>query len=122
MPARWHLPTCRREVHWHTVHPASPIRLGILEQTDYKRLILCILAGYRASVQLLSEHWSFPCTDSPWVQQCDERQLDLEQERKETMALIGLIGGLILCALVFAGLRSMKNAHEATKINDMKLF
>jgi len=38
------------------------------------------------------------------------------------MALIGLLGGLILCGLVFAGLRSVKHAHETSRITDMKLL
>jgi hypothetical protein len=37
------------------------------------------------------------------------------------MALIGLIGGLILCGLLIAGLKSLKHTHEPSKLNDMKL-
>jgi hypothetical protein len=47
---------------------------------------------------------------------------DLEQERKETMALIGLVGGLIVCGLLIAGLKTAKHAHGTTKVNNMKLF
>ena len=37
------------------------------------------------------------------------------------MALIGLVGGLILCGLLMAGLKNLKRANETTKVNGMKL-
>jgi len=38
------------------------------------------------------------------------------------MALIGLIGALILCGLLIAGLKTVKHAHGSTKVNNMKLM
>jgi hypothetical protein len=37
------------------------------------------------------------------------------------MALIGLIGALVLCGLLMAGLKNVKHAHESSRLNNMNL-
>jgi hypothetical protein len=37
------------------------------------------------------------------------------------MAIFGLLGGLILCGAVIAGLRGMKHTNDTVRINNMKI-